>query len=195
MIGIYQMSLCTALKGVNSSSSRDFWPAGPTFAIPLRVRDLTRPTNRPAIWPPNLASRPTVCPIIVVSQAKINRHGRMISPALSRLKRRYTARPSASGNVGVRKRPLVLRSADLFSSRTSHHADPKRRFWSAATRRRFCSPRLAAANRPLTSQRWKERERAPALQNAPSFPHKLLGREGGGKPQENRIRAAFLHRS
>ena len=36
-------------------------------------------------------------------------------------------------------------------------------FRSAATRRRFCSPRLVAANPPLTSQRSKKRERAPAL--------------------------------
>ena len=49
------------------------------------------------------------------------------------------------------------------------HLSPRRSepaFRSAATRRRFCSPRLVAANdRPLTSQRWKKRERAPALRN------------------------------
>ena len=60
--------------------------------------------------------------------------------------------------------------------------------WSAATRRRFWSPRLVAANQLLTSRRLKEWERAPALQTLQSFPHKLLGREGGGKPQEGRIR-------
>ena len=42
-------------------------------------------------------------------------------------------------------------------------------FRSAATRRRFCSPRLVAANRqPLTSQRLETRERAPALRKWPS---------------------------
>ena len=51
--------------------------------------------------------------------------------------------------------------ATKFLGRTSRHVDTKRRF-GVATRRRFCSPRLVAANQPLTSQRLKER--ATALQ-------------------------------
>ena len=37
---------------------------GSEYSNPPRMRDFTRPTIKLAIWPPNLASRPTDCPII-----------------------------------------------------------------------------------------------------------------------------------
>ena len=62
--------------------------------------------------------------------------------------------------------PLFLTSAACILGNRRKAADRRLRFRSAATRRRFPSPQLdAAIQPPLTSQRQKKREQAPALRN------------------------------
>ncbi len=88
---------------------------------------------------------------------------------------RARERPSREPVVGIR----VGNHSDIASAavqmRVGMLAPPTQpsprglyinRFRSAATRRRFSLPRLVAANgQPLTSQREKKREQAPALRN------------------------------
>ena len=63
-IGIDKMSLCRGFRTVNSSLPLATSGPRKRLSHPARVRDSTPPTIKPAVWLPNLASRPRECPII-----------------------------------------------------------------------------------------------------------------------------------
>jgi hypothetical protein len=89
--------------------------------------------------------------------------------------------------------PLFLNSAACRLGNRRKAADRRLRFWSAATRRRFPSPQLdAAIQPPLTSQRQKKREQAPALRNFEPQVREFANLDSRDLLPPNRCRSADL---